>query len=197
MGVNSLGLNIEEIEGANFESSFEQSRNNLEEIKDKVRGFLEKIYSMHLSHNRPFKIREFTWAENKVAYADLNPKKLIHTQLTGVYRTITVDSFGNFSTFSPELIINKSSIYGDFVLGNVWNVGFVEVLDLPKFIRINNDLLSGLEKCRETCEYYGLCSGGTPSNKVSEFGTLNCSETQYCQLALQAPIDVVISHLRA
>lgn len=196
MGINSIGLNIEEIEGANNASSFAGNGGGLDESKKQVKIFLEEVYKLHLVNNRPFKIREFIWAENKIARADLNPKNLIFTQLTDTYRTITIAYNGNFSTFSPELIINQSPIYGDFILGNVWNTGFIEALNMPKFILINQDLILGLEKCKQTCDYYGLCSGGTPSNKVSEHGTLNCSVTQYCKLAFQAPIDVVLSYLQ-
>lgn len=188
LGVNSLSFNIEEIEGCNTVTTFIDIKN----IKELVKEFFFQIYQLHIQHNEPFKIREINWAKSRILNSDLNPKEILLTQLTCTYSTITIDCQGNFTTFSPELIANPNTYYGTTILGNVWTTSFKDALNSDKYKTIHNDLMLGLERCKNTCNYYGLCSGGTPSNKISEHGTLNSTETLQCKLSFQAPIDMIL-----
>lgn len=188
IGAQAVSFNVEEVEGANKTSSFSGSVS----AKERVKKFLEAVFRLNLVDGEPLQLREFNWAKSSVLFGDMENNELNLSQMTGPYKTITVVTNGDFSTFSPELISQKSNRYGDFVLGNVVTDSFRDALTTEKFNLIYSDLLSGIEKCRKNCVYYGLCPGGIPSSKFSEQQTLDTDETQYCRLALQAPIDVIL-----
>ena len=60
-----------------------------------------------------------------------------------------------------------------------------------------NEVLDNSEeavhRCRQRCEYFGLCGGGAGSNKSWEQGTFNCTETQACRYRIKAVADVVLA----
>jgi uncharacterized protein len=49
-----------------------------------------------------------------------------------------------------------------------------------------------VERCRSSCEYFGLCGGGAGSNKYWEHGSFDCSITQHCRYRIQLVADVVV-----
>ncbi len=188
IGANSVSFNMEEVEGQNTSSSFSDSPT----AQSSVRRFLEAVFELNLLQDEPFQIREFDWASESLATGELGSRDLFFTQMTGPFKTITINTEGDFSTFSPELISQRSALYGDFVLGNVWQDSFMQALSTKKFRHIFRDLVKGLKKCMRNCAYYGLCPGGIPSSRISEKQTLDTDETQYCRLSLQAPLDAVL-----
>jgi uncharacterized protein len=56
-------------------------------------------------------------------------------------------------------------------------------------------LLSGIDRCRRECDYFGVCGGGSPANKVFEHGTFASTQTLKCSLQTQALVDVVLAEL--
>jgi uncharacterized protein len=192
LGADSVSFNVEEVVGANTRSSF----SNLESSQDLVKKFLRVIYCLNVLEGEPLQIREYNWAKSTVLDADLDPGELILSQMNGPFKTVTVSLQGDFSTFSPELISQKSARYGDFILGNVLTGSFIHSTSSKKFKLIFNDLISGLRKCKRNCGYYGLCPGGIPSSKFSEHQTLDVDETLYCKLGLQTPIDTLLEMVR-
>jgi uncharacterized protein len=108
---------------------------------------------------------------------------------------LNVDWSGNFSTFSPELLGLKSDHYGDFLLGNVLRDDLGSVEGTAKFRLIHDDIEAGIAQCRETCEYFGVCGGGSPSNKYFENGSFHSGETMHCRLSKKAVVDVLLESL--
>jgi uncharacterized protein len=53
----------------------------------------------------------------------------------------------------------------------------------------------GVEKCRTTCKYFGVCGGGAPCNKIFENGSLESAETLFCRLSVQASADALVGFL--
>lgn len=188
IGVDSVCINAEEIEGVNTQSSFSAEG----DAKNRVTKFLRKLFDLNLAEGELFEIREFNWARNSVLHGQLDAPGYNFTQMTGPFKTITISTSGDFSTFSPELITQSSDRYGNFILGNVLRDSFITSLHSDKFTQIYDDLVGGIEKCKQRCEYYGLCPGGIPSGKFSEHKTLDADETQFCQLTFQAPIDALM-----
>ncbi len=43
------------------------------------------------------------------------------------------------------------------------------------------------------CEYYSVCGGGAPVNKLSEHGSFGATRTSYCSLTQMAPVDVILA----
>jgi len=46
--------------------------------------------------------------------------------------------------------------------------------------------------CRETCQYFSVCGGGEPINKMAETGTFVSTETKYCRLTKMRATDLVL-----
>ena len=57
---------------------------------------------------------------------------------------------------------------------------------------MHDDIQRGIAKCRDTCQYFSVCGGGTPANKLAENGTFDSTETMNCRLTIQALCDVVL-----
>jgi uncharacterized protein len=49
--------------------------------------------------------------------------------------------------------------------------------------------------CRERCEYFSVCGGGEPVNKLAENGTFASTETTYCRLTKMRGTDLVLDAL--
>ena len=194
LGVEYLGLNFEEVEGGNMSSSFENGRS------EKVYEFLGRLYELQEQNDHRMVIREFLNSKQSIIgdpfaeHYKVNDGMRFNHQ-TVPYAIISVDYEGNFSSFSPELLGQKSDRYGDFALGNVYSNSFEDALDTPKFRLMNYDIQSGIDTCKNTCEYYYVCGGGAPSNKYYENGSFDSAETMYCKLSVKTPTDIVLSKL--
>jgi uncharacterized protein len=57
------------------------------------------------------------------------------------------------------------------------------------------DIEAGVAMCREGCEYFSVCGGGEPVNKLFENGTFVSTETAYCRLTKMRATDLVLDAL--
>ena len=57
---------------------------------------------------------------------------------------------------------------------------------------IAHDIRDGVEKCRGECEYFPICGGGYPSNKIWENGSFATTDTMQCELGVKALADVAV-----
>jgi uncharacterized protein len=57
------------------------------------------------------------------------------------------------------------------------------------------DIEAGVARCRETCEYFSVCGGGEPVNKLAENGTFISTETAFCRLTKMRATDLVLDAL--
>jgi uncharacterized protein len=108
---------------------------------------------------------------------------------------VNIDYQGNFTTFDPELLGVYTDRYGQFVLGNVQQDSFESICHTQKFQQMHQDVAAGVELCRQSCEYFGLCGGGAGSNKYWENGSFNSSETWACRYRIKAIADIVMDRL--
>ena len=106
-----------------------------------------------------------------------------------------MDWAGNISTFSPELLGLKNPAYEDFLLGNINCDSLVDLPRRPNFTRMLADIRAGVEMCRERCEYFSICGGGEPVNKLAENGGFASTETTYCRLTKMQATDLVLDAL--
>lgn len=49
--------------------------------------------------------------------------------------------------------------------------------------------------CRERCEYFSVCGGGEPVNKLAENGSFATSETTYCRITKMRPTDLMVDRV--
>ena len=57
--------------------------------------------------------------------------------------------------------------------------------------RMTSDIRKGVKLCKKNCQYFDLCGGGAPSNKIHENGSFASTETNFCKLHKQVPIEIV------
>jgi uncharacterized protein len=186
-GLHRVGFNIEEIEGVNISSSLRS-----DETSERLRRFFHRFLDLNASS--ALELRE---VDGLSAFITQGTGFIDRNQENTALQIISVDCAGNFSTFSPELLGVKSVLYGDFIMGNVAHDDLASIVDSAKFQRISRDVQDGIDKCRRTCEYFGLCGGRSPSNKYFENGTFASAETLHCALSKKAIVDVVLTRLES
>ena len=96
------------------------------------------------------------------------------------FAMLNVDCRGNVSSFSPELLGLKSEAYGDFVIGNVLANSLEEMRSSLAMQAMTRDIRAGVARCRASCEYFSVCGGGAPINKLSENGSFDSGRTGFC-----------------
>jgi uncharacterized protein len=185
--ISDVAFNIEEIEGEHSRSSLQDA-----DIAQEAKAFFRDFLALVEGHPGKIEVREFAGAFAAIANAQAadyaNPQ-------TEPMRIVTVGVNGELSTFSPELIDFRSDRYGSFVFGNVHARGLGGIMTDPNFAIVCADIRRGVEKCKASCEYFELCLGGAPANKLFENGGFDTTDTLYCQLSKQALIDVALERV--
>ena len=137
-------------------------------------------------------IREIDEAQRNV----LRPREATFSnQLSTPFAVTSMDWSGNVATFSPELLGLKNAFYDDFILGNVNRDRLIELADRPLLARMRADIDAGVAMCRERCEYFSVCGGGEPVNKLAENGSFATSETTYCRMTKMRATDLILDRL--
>jgi uncharacterized protein len=195
-GITRVGFNIEELEGANTTSSLQR-----EATEQRYRAFMKRMYQLTKAAQGALRVREFDRAYNLICTGPPMVKRqaqiLPFNDQVIPFSITSVDCDGNFSTFSPELLGHDSSVYGNFILGNVLRDTFDSIYTTDKFQTMNHDIEAGIDLCRKTCQYFELCGGGAPANKYFEHGSFRSAETMYCRYTIQTPIDIVLEDLES
>jgi uncharacterized protein len=57
---------------------------------------------------------------------------------------------------------------------------------------MSRDIAAGVELCRRSCEYFSVCGGGAPVNKLFENGSFDSARTSFCDLTQKVPIDLIL-----
>jgi len=136
-------------------------------------------------------VREFHSMAGAVRFAT----DAMRPQDNAPFRILSVDWQGNFSTWSPELLGLTHEVYGDFALGNLTRDRLDDVVLTQKFRFLHDEIEAGISACREQCEFFLLCGGGCPSNKLAEHGTFRATATAHCELTRRVVAEVVLANL--
>ena len=187
-GISSVGFNVEEQEGVHTSSSMQGQQQ-----EERYRHFLQRFWQLSEADGHPLVLREFQQVIDLIQ----RNRRLNQNELNRPYSILSVDWQGNFSTFDPELLSVSSERYGSFNLGNIRDTSLVEAAQTPRFRQLWGDVASGMARCQNSCDYYGLCGGGMGSNKFWEHGTLDCSETSACRFRTQIPVQVLLERFEA
>ncbi len=184
-GIDHVCFNVEESEGDHVSESLGRA-----DAERAYYGFLSEFW--RLSAAAPGKIvfiREIEHALRQV----LRPKEAVfHNDLVEPFAITSMDHTGNLSTFSPELLGLKHERYGDFILGNVNRDALLDFEQCESLLRMRADIEAGVARCRETCEYFSVCGGGEPVNKLAENGSFISTETAFCRLTKMRVTDLVL-----
>lgn len=191
LGIDYLCFNVEEIEGRNQTSALLRNDHFSNYI-----NFLRRFHELRYRHDSRLKVREIDGAVSSVMQWRRNESgERLRPQESTPFKIVNVDVNGNFCTFSPELLGMKSERHGDLGMGNVFEGEILDCLRDPHFQGIAGAIADGVSACRGECEYFELCGGGSPSNKLSEHGDFACTETEFCRLQKKACIDVALDIL--
>ena len=187
-GIKEVCFNVEESEGSHVSPTFAQR-----DIEAEYYWFMSEFW--RLSSANPGKlsfIREIDHAIHQI----LRPRDAVTAnQLIEPFAVTSMDVEGNISTFSPELLGLKSEKYGDYLLGNINTDRLVDLPGRQNLANMQRDIRAGVELCRQHCQYFSVCGGGEPVNKLSENGTFVSTETTYCRLTRKRVTDLVLSAL--
>ena len=191
-GFQSVGFNIDEVEGFNNSSSMEM-QDSIEEYKQ----FMSKMYDLWTNDNKIMEIREFDTATKTLLSKRYHPEYQAISTETLPFAIVSITKDGYITTFSPELSGGIPSNRKNFAIDNVINIDSLdELIDNPRFIDMKNKIFTGVNNCAQKCKYFELCGGGSPSNKYSEKGSFEATETIACTFSRKALIDVMLTKLR-
>src|SRR6266851_2879035 len=187
-GIERVCFNVEESEGDHVSRSFGEAG-----IADAYYRFLREFWRLAAASPERFAfIREIDEATLQV----LRPKEAqFFNQLVEPFAITSMDWGGNLATFSPELLGLKNPIYDDFIIGNINRDRLTELPQRPAFIRMLADINAGVELCRRSCEYFSVCGGGEPVNKLAENGSYVSTETTFCRMTKMRATDLVLDLL--
>jgi uncharacterized protein len=187
-GIERVCFNVEESEGDHVSESFREAG-----IEAGYYRFLSEFW--RLSAAAPGKITFIREIEDAIQQVIRPADAPFRNRLVEPFSITSMDWAGNISTFSPELLGLKNSAYKDFILGNIDRDLLVDLPRRPNFTRMLADIEAGVELCRERCEYFSVCGGGEPVNKLAENGSFASSETTYCRLTKMRATDLVLDAL--
>lgn len=186
-GAYSIGLNIEEIDGVNQSSSLFDAG-----TQQTYSRFLNRFMDTIEALPEPPKLREYDRF-----LATLRQGACITQHMENAPGAIiSVSRTGDLATFSPELLGTKSERYGNFEFGNVREVGDVAAMFLnASYLKALVDIHSGVANCRKTCSFFGVCGGGSPSNKLGENGRFDSTETEFCRVSVKATYETFLERV--
>lgn len=187
-GIDNVCFNVEESEGDHVSESFGDQR-----AERAYYDFLSEFWRLMAA--QPGKIAFVREIEHALAQV-IRPKEAnFRNQLVEPFAITSMDWSGNIATFSPELLGLKNPAYDDFILGNINRDALVEMPLGPVFARMRDDIDAGVAMCRQSCEYFSVCGGGEPVNKLAENGSFSSTETVYCRLTKMRATDLVLDAL--
>jgi len=182
--IQQVCFNVEEIEGVHGHSSLQS-----EDADVKVRNF-------YLAYFRLVERQGAHWLrEYEHALRALFATRLGNSMVTP-FEMLTVDHAGNYATFSPELLNARLKDDSSFVLGNVHDESLSFLGALASQSSVLNEIDSGTKLCQLTCQYFDMCGGGSPSNKLAEHKSFVATETVYCRFGTKAPLEAMALHLK-
>jgi uncharacterized protein len=182
-GIEEVGFNIEEIEGANAASSLTGRS-----VETRFRQFIRRFFELVWRAPGLVKVREL---DSALGY--LLSDEPVWDEQNVPFAIISISHDGAISTFSPELLGARHPRFGDFALGNVRTHSLTDIAHAARFETIRNEIRRGLDACEHSCRYFHWCGGGAPANKLFETGRFDATETMHCRLTRQSVFDEVVA----
>jgi len=189
-GISEVCFNVEESEGTHVSDTFAQHG-----IDDAYYQFLGEFW--RLSTRTPGAITFIREIEHAIRQVIRPSDVPFSNQLVEPFAITSMDWSGNISTFSPELLGMKNAEYGDYLLGNINDGALTEFVHSPNLARMLKDISAGVQRCRESCQYFSVCGGGEPVNKLAENGSFASTETRYCRLTRMRTTDLVLDAIES
>ena len=171
----SLGINVEESEGAHTSSAMADMS-----FLGRFREFASRLAAWSAGTGIP--VRELQSVDQVVRDGT---GEIRNTQnVPGAIMTVAVD--GTLSTFSPELAGQRDPRLASLPIGNVFDADILARIARCGSGQIANSVRAGVARCRAECEYFMFCGGGAPANKFYENGTFASTATLQCRATVMA-----------
>jgi uncharacterized protein len=183
-GIENVCFNVEESEGDHVSELFASHA-----PQERFRRFLAHFWREARRDDRIHMIREIDGIIPRVFRP--GDGELDNIQVVP-FAMLNVDCRGNVSSFSPELLGLKNAAYDDYIVGNVLTHSLEEMQASAAMQAMTRDIHAGVARCRASCEYFSVCGGGAPINKLSENGSFDSGRTGFCALTQMVPTDIIL-----
>ncbi len=183
-GIEDVCFNVEESEGSHVSGLFAAG-----DPAGRFRRFLNDFWKLSRESGRIRFIREIDGMLPRVFRPDQSELRNAQVEPFGM---LNVDCHGNVSSFSPELLGLKHTDYDDFIIGNINTDSLDDMRRSPSMAAMVRDIAAGVASCRVDCEYFSVCGGGAPVNKLAENGSFRSTRTSFCRLTQMVPIDLIL-----
>ena len=186
-GIDQVCFNVEESEGDHQSELFQ-----LADLRARFNTFLDRFWRLARQSGRFSYIREIDGMLPRI----LRPQEAVmgNEQVAG-FGMLNVACNGDVSSFSPELLGLKDERYGDFIIGNVHRHSLDDMRASDVMQRMTRDIALGVAACRNSCDYFSVCGGGAPINKLTENGSFASDRTRFCELTQMVPTDLILDAL--
>jgi uncharacterized protein len=183
-GIEDICFNVEESEGAHVSGLFAAG-----DAQGRFKRFLEAFWRLSRQSKQIRFIRELDGMLPRVFRPNESSMRNSQVEPFGM---MNVDCHGNVSSFSPELLGLKNGDYGDFIVGNIHTDSLESMRRSRTMKAMTRDIALGVEACRRGCEYFSVCGGGAPVNKLAETGSFTGTRTSFCSLTQMVAIDLIL-----
>ena len=187
-GIDHVCFNVEESEGQHISDML-----GVADVRARFRAFLARFWQLARGSDRVKFVREIDTMIGAIFRSNDAP---FRNQQVEPLAMLNMDCLGNVSSFSPELLGYKNAVYNDFVIGNINTDSMEQIRDSQWLAAMQRDIDAGVAACRASCEYFSICGGGAPMNKLTENGSFDSAQTVFCSLIQMAAADVVLASAR-
>jgi uncharacterized protein len=183
-GIEEICFNVEESEGSHVSDLFTG-----EELRTRYAAFLRRFWQQARASGRVKFVREIDLAIPRIFRPEEAEARNIQIEPLAM---LNMDSYGNVSSFSPELLGLKNADYGDYLLGNIMRDSLADIYEACVQSALLRDIRAGVAACNAACDYFSVCGGGAPVNKLFENGSFASTTTSYCALTQMVPTDLIL-----
>src|ERR1700678_3310449 len=183
-GIEDVCFNVEESEGDHVSGLFAAN-----DVRSRFRRFLGEFWTLSRRCERIRFVREIGGMLPRVFRPDGSALGTVQVEPFGM---LNIDCLGNVSSFSPELLGLKNDQYADFIIGNILTDTLDQMRASAAMVAMTRDIAAGVGHCRGSCEYFSVCGGGAPVNKLAENGSFRSTRTSFCELTQMVPIDLIL-----
>jgi uncharacterized protein len=183
--ITDVSFSIDETQGANLNSSFDEQNH-----KPAITAFLVELLERAFADKYPLRIRDIERISDI-----LTGNALMENEQLEAWQVVVVAANGDVTTFSPEFMELTSRAHNNFCFGNILTDDVHEIFKSALVSLTQAEIRQGIEICRSSCDYFHVCGGGAPANKISENGALASGETVFCRHSIQSAADALIKFL--
>jgi uncharacterized protein len=183
-GIDHICFNVEESEGSHVSELFADH-----DRQGRYASFLRRFWQQARSSGRVQFVREIDLALPRI----FRPEEIATSNIqVEPLAMLNVDSHGNVSSFSPELLGLRNQAYDDYLLGNIHRDSLAAIYERCLQSALMRDIRAGVEACSAGCEYFSVCGGGSPVNKLFENESFATTRTAFCSLTQMVPTDIIL-----